>query len=104
MKKRPCPSNITFCLICLFSENIGYADDRNYYKYSPPMVLRVNPVFRKFNSDLFRLQAHFEKINLDPKIGSFYLIFDPLGQRQITETDLVGWLFKSKNVFCKMFL
>ena len=79
MKKRPCPSNITFCLICLFSENIGYADDRNYYKYSPPMVLRVNPVFRKFNSDLFRLQAHFEKINLDPKIGPFYLIFDPPG-------------------------
>ena len=79
MKKRPCPSNITFCLICLFSENIGYADDRNYYKYSPPMVLRVNPVFRKFNSDLFRLQAHFEKINLDPKIGHFYPIFDPLG-------------------------
>ena len=39
----------------------------------------VNPVFRKINSDLFRLQAHFEKINLDPKIGPFYLIFDPLG-------------------------
>ena len=45
MKKRPCPSNITFC---------------------PLMVLRVNPVFRNFNSDLFRLQAHFEEKKFGP--------------------------------------
>ena len=37
------------------------------------------------------------KIDLDPKIGNFYPIFDPAGPilRQITETDLEEWLFKS---------
>ena len=59
MKKRPCPSNITFLLDPLLGENLRSADDRNNYKYSPLMALRVIPVFRKFNSDLFRLQANF---------------------------------------------
>ena len=47
-----------------------------------------------------------EKIYLDPKIGNFYPIFDPAGPilRQITETDLEEWLFKSKKLFSKIFL
>ena len=47
-----------------------------------------------------------EKIDLDPKICNFYPIFDPAGLilRQITETDLEEWLFKSKKLFSKFFL
>ena len=41
-----------------------------------------------------------EKIDLDLKIGNFHPIFDPAGPilRQITETDLEEWLFKSKII------
>ena len=47
-----------------------------------------------------------EKIDLDLKIGNFHPIFDPAGPilRQITETDLEEWLFKSKKLFSKNFL
>ena len=47
-----------------------------------------------------------EKIYLDPKIGIFYPIFDPASPilRQITETDLEEWLFKSRKIFSKIIL